>query len=45
VGVNEHLVIRPPGFYTPDKSAAEGGTQLGDDDTNIYSQVIAIVNF
>ncbi|MES1950349.1 hypothetical protein S4A8_05798 [Salinisphaera sp. S4-8] len=44
--VNEHLVISPlVGFYTPDKSAAEGGTQIGDDDTNVYSQVIAIVNF
>ena len=44
--VNEHLVISPlVGFYSPDNSAAEGGTQLGDDDTNIYSQVIAIVSF
>jgi len=44
--VNEHLVLSPlVGFYTPDKSAADGGTQIGDDDTNIYSQVIAIVTF
>lgn len=44
--VNDHLVISPlVGFYTPDKSAAEGGTQIGDDDTNVYSQLIAIVNF
>ena len=44
--VNEHLVLSPlVGFYTPDKSAAQGGTQIGNDDTNIYSQVIAIVNF
>ena len=44
--VNDHLVLSPlVGFYTPDSSAANGGTQIGDDDTNIYSQVIAIVNF
>ncbi|WP_353110347.1 hypothetical protein [Salinisphaera dokdonensis] len=44
--VNDHLVLSPlVGFYTPDSSAADGGTQIGDDDTNIYSQVIAIVNF
>ena len=44
--VNDHLVLSPlVGFYTPDSAAADGGTQIGDDDTNIYSQVIAIVNF
>lgn len=44
--VNEHLVLSPlVGFYTPDKSASQGGTQIGDNDTNIYSQVIAIINF
>lgn len=44
--VNDHLVLSPlVGFYTPDNSAADGGTQIGDDDTNVYSQVIAIVTF
>ena len=44
--VNDHLVLSPlVGFYTPDVSAADGGTQIGNDDTNMYSQVIAIVNF
>ena len=44
--VNDHLVLSPlVGFYTPEYSAAEGGTQIGGDDTNMYSQLIAIVNF
>jgi hypothetical protein len=28
------------GLYQPDKSAAEGGLQLGDDDTNVYGQIL-----
>ncbi|WP_207062997.1 hypothetical protein [Motiliproteus sp. SC1-56] len=42
----DHLIISPlVGFYSPDNSAAEGGTQIGNDDTNTYAQVIAIVPF
>ncbi|WP_404362145.1 hypothetical protein [Marinobacter sp.] len=41
-----HLIISPLiGFYNPDRSAAEGGSQIGNDDTNIYAQIIAIVPF
>ncbi|GGO79243.1 hypothetical protein GCM10011348_13050 [Marinobacterium nitratireducens] len=44
--VSEHLILSPlVGFYTPDNSAADGGTQLGSDDTNTYAQLIAIVPF
>ncbi|MCR8916342.1 hypothetical protein FDP08_08890 [Marinobacter panjinensis] len=41
-----HLIISPlVGVYTPDNSAAEGGSQIGSDDTNVYGQIIAIVPF
>jgi hypothetical protein len=44
--VAPHLIISPlVGFYTPDNSSAEGGSQLGSDDTNMYGQIIAIVPF
>ena len=41
-----HLIISPViGFYDPDKSAAEGGSQLGSHETSAYAQVIAIMPF
>lgn len=41
-----HLIISPlVGFYMPDKSAAEGGSQFGSDDTSVYAQIIAIFPF
>lgn len=41
-----HLIISPLiGFYMPDNSAADGGTQIGNSDTNTYAQIIAIVPF
>ncbi|MBD3641449.1 MAG: hypothetical protein HUJ18_10700 [Marinobacter sp.] len=41
-----HLIISPLlGFYMPDNSAAEGGSQIGSDTTNTYGQIIAIVPF
>jgi hypothetical protein len=44
--VTPNLVISPLiGFYTPDNSSANGGSQIGTDDTNVYGQVIAIVPF
>jgi len=40
--VHDHLIISPLlGFYTPDNS----GVQIGNDDTNTYFQMIAIVPF
>ena len=42
----DHLIISPVvGFYTPDNDAANGGTQLGSDDTNNYFQVIAVIPY
>jgi hypothetical protein len=39
--VNEHLIVMPViGLYQPDKSAEQGGTQLGSNDTNLYSQLV-----
>ncbi|MEQ5813952.1 hypothetical protein J3362_00440 [Marinobacter sp. NFXS11] len=41
-----HLIISPlVGLYMPDNSAAEGGSQIGSDETNTYAQIIAIVPF
>lgn len=41
-----HLIISPlVGFYMPDNSASDGGSQIGNADTNVYAQVIAIVPF
>jgi hypothetical protein len=39
--VNDHLLISPViGFYKPDRSADQGGLQLGNDDTNTYLQLV-----
>jgi len=44
--VNDNLIISPlVGFFSPDNSAANGGTQLGSDDTSTYMQLLAIVLF
>lgn len=44
--VTEHLFISPlVGLYTPDHSAVQGGTQLGDDDTNVLAGLYAVFNF
>lgn len=44
--VTPNLILSPlVGFYTPDNSDANGGTQIGSDDTNVYAQMIAIVPF
>jgi len=44
--VTPNLIISPLiGLYTPDNSDADGGSQIGSDDTNVYGQVIAIVPF
>jgi hypothetical protein len=45
-GIDEHLSVSPLiGFYTPDKSAEQGGAQLGNDHTNTYAQLIVTVSF
>lgn len=39
--VNDHLLISPlVGFYKPDRSAANGGTQMGSRDTGTYMQLV-----
>ncbi len=44
--VNEHLMIIPlVGLYQPKKSAAEGGTQIGNDNSNLYSQLMFSTTF
>ncbi len=43
---HDHLIISPLlGFYSPDNSTLNGGSQIGNSDTNTYFQVIAIVPF
>jgi hypothetical protein len=44
--INEHLTVMPLiGLYQPDKSADQGGTQLGSNDKNLYSQVAFVTTF
>ncbi|MCO6056969.1 alginate export family protein [Pseudomonas sp. MOB-449] len=44
--VSDHLIVMPVvGLYQPDKSADQGGTQLGGDDSNLYSQLVFVTMF
>ena len=44
--VNETLTISPlVGLYQPDESTNDGGIQLGDDDLNVYGQLVMLINF
>jgi len=44
--VSEHLTVVPlVGLYQPERSALDGGTQLGSDRTNLYSQVVFVSTF
>jgi hypothetical protein len=44
--VTDNVVIMPlVGWYQPDKSADQGGTQLGSNDTNLYSQLMVFTAF
>jgi len=44
--VNDHLTVMPlVGIYQPDKSAEDGGTQLGNNDRNVYAQVVFATGF
>ena len=44
--VNEHLLVLPLiGIYKPDESAETGGSQLGNNRTNIYGQLLFVTTF
>ncbi|WP_144775420.1 hypothetical protein [Marinobacter maritimus] len=44
--VNDHLFLSPLiGFYKPEKQAADGGSQLLDNDLNTYAQIMAVISF
>jgi hypothetical protein len=44
--VSDHLIVMPVvGLYQPDRSAEEGGTQIGGDDSNLYSQLVFVSMF
>jgi hypothetical protein len=44
--INKYFSASPLiGFYTPSKSAGQGGVQLGNDDTNTYAQMIVTVSY
>jgi hypothetical protein len=44
--MNDHFSVSPLiGFYTPDKSAEQGGVQLGNNHTNIFAQVTVTMSF
>jgi hypothetical protein len=45
--ITDSISVSPVlGFYTPDNSLAEGGSQLGGgDDTNTYMQATLLLNF
>lgn len=43
---NEHVTVMPlVGIYQPDKSAAQGGAQLGNNDKNVYTQLVFATTF
>lgn len=45
-GLTENLVMMPVvGLYQPKKSAEEGGAQLGNNDRNLYSQLVFAFQF
>lgn len=45
-GATEHLMVMPViGLYQPDKSAEQGGSQLGNNDHNLYSQLVFVTTF
>lgn len=44
--VNDHLTVMPlVGFYQPDKSFDNGGTQLGNNNQNVYAQLLFVTGF
>ncbi len=44
--VDERISVSPLlGLYKPDEFVAGGGSQLGDDDTNLYAQIVVALSF
>lgn len=44
--VTENILLIPlVGFYKPEADAAHGGTQIGDNGTNVYGEFLVFVNF
>lgn len=44
--VSENFIVMPlVGLYQPDRSAEEGGSQIGGDDRNLYSQLLFVTTF
>lgn len=44
--VNDHLFLSPLiGFFKPETQAADGGSQLLDNDLNTYAQIMAVISF
>jgi hypothetical protein len=44
--VNDNLTVMPLiGLFQPEKSADQGGTQLGNHDKNLYSQLVFATTF
>ena len=44
--INDHFSVIPLiGFYTPDKSAEQGGVQLGNHHTNTFAQITMMASF
>ena len=44
--ITPNLIVMPlVGLYQPDKSSEKGGTQLGNNDRNLYSQLILGITF
>ncbi|MDH4003100.1 MAG: hypothetical protein OEU52_17860 [Xanthomonadales bacterium] len=44
--VNDMVTVSPLlGLYKPDESSRDGGVQLGDNDLNVYGQVVMLISF
>jgi len=44
--VSDNLIVMPVvGLYQPDRQANQGGTQLGNDNRNLYSQLVFVTQF
>ncbi|MGF6395387.1 hypothetical protein [Pseudomonas plecoglossicida] len=44
--INDHLMVMPlVGLYQPERSFEQGGTQLGNDNNNLYTQVVFVSTF
>ena len=44
--MNDVVTVSPLiGFYKPDAAVGEGGSQLGNDDLNVYGQLVLLLSF